>query len=111
MIPLKEGLLNKKNIKNIEFGKNKFGITEKDLIGGLKGFPLGVVVRMLEEQELQGNKPDVTVFQGYNGSSIGANGFRWQETEEGWDFWDIVIFSRDFKEFYKRYPEYKKYDR
>ena len=42
---------------------NQFGITEKDLIGELEGFPLGVVVRMLEEAEKQENKPDVKVFQ------------------------------------------------
>ena len=42
---------------------NRFGITEKDMIGHLKGFPVGVVVRMMEEQEKQGNKPNISTFQ------------------------------------------------
>ena len=107
------GLLNKKNIKNIEFGKNKFGITKKDLIGELERFPLGVVVRMLEEQELQGNKPDVKVFQYKYYTNKYGGGFDWDITEAGGDFWSDVIgcYIIDTDEFYSKYPEYKKYDR
>ncbi len=41
---------------------NKFKLSNKDLIGDLTQVPLGIVVRMLEEQEKQGNKPDVKIF-------------------------------------------------
>ena len=41
------------NKKNLEKSKdNKYGITEDDMIGELNGFPVGVVVRMMEECEL-----------------------------------------------------------
>ena len=36
--------------------RNPFGLTEDDLIGDLEGFPMGVVVRVMEEQKKQGNK-------------------------------------------------------
>ena len=104
------GLLNKKNIKNIEFDKNKFGITEKDLIGELKGFTLGIVVRMLEEQEKQGNIPDVKVFQEDIDANTGWGGFNWSNTKDEYDFWYNVI-NKKFYIFYKKYPEYKKYDK
>ena len=65
---------------------------------------------MLEEQELQGNKPDIKVFQktAYRGKEKG--GFDWYETPEGTDFWDHIVRVRNFNEFYSKYPEYKKYD-
>ena len=49
--------------KELERPENPFGITEKDLTGDIKYFPMGIAVRMLEEQQMQGNTPDVTVFQ------------------------------------------------
>ena len=89
---------------------NRFGITKDDMIGGLKGFPIGVVVRMLEETEKQGNEPKVRIFQKSPGTNQYCGGFEWDNTEEEWPFWLEVINKRNFKEFYKRYPEYKKYD-
>ena len=111
MKPLKEALIskNKRDWATIP-SKNKYGITKKDMIGGLKGFPVGIVVRMLEEQEKQENKPDVKVFQKNLGTGQYCGGFEWDYTEDEWLFWSEVISKRNFKEFYKRYPEYKKYD-
>ena len=82
------------------------------MIGALKGFPVGVVVRMLEEQEKQGNKPDVKVFQRKRSANKHYDGFDWEDTEAGAGkfFWISVIFDKHFEDFYKRYPEYKKYD-
>ncbi len=89
---------------------NKFGITSKDMIGSIKGFPVGVVVKMMEEQEKQRNNPDITVFQERKERDIDRGGFHWKTTEDGQIFWEIVIMDRKFDEFYKKYPEYKKYD-
>ena len=89
---------------------NRFGITKKDMIGNLEKFQVGVVVRMLEEQELQGNNPDVKVFQKNQGAGRPIGGFDWNETECGRDFWFDVIRWRIFKKFYEKYPKYKKYD-
>lgn len=112
MKSLVEALISKKNIKNIVTSiKNKFGITEKDLIGELKGFPIGVVVRMLEEQEKQGNKPDVKVFQKSKFANKPKGGFDFDETEAGMFFWEGVLNKKDFYTFYESYPEYEKYDK
>lgn len=110
MKDLREALVTKKSIKNIVIINNRFGITKKDLIGDISVFPLGVVVKMLEEQEKQGNKPDVKVFQ--DSKSVGKkyNAFDWDETEAGAKFWHAVIIYCEFDKFYKRYPEYKRYD-
>lgn len=103
MKTLKEAFINKNTIKNISF--NKFDVTKKDLIGDIKDFPLGIVVRMLKETEKQGNEPDIKEFQ-----RTKLAGFDWCETEDGFDFWDQITDGY-FDEFYKKYPEYKKYDK
>ena len=100
MKTLSEALFSRKNIKS-----NPFGLTKDDLIGDLKGFPMGVVVRMLEEQELQGNDVDVKVFQ--EDCMIIYRGFDWDKTEAGYNFWEDVIDYKDFNLFFKKYPEYK----
>lgn len=75
-------LFSRKNLKS-----NPFGLTEDDLKGDLEGFPMGVVVRMLEEQEIQGNKPDVKVFQRIKMADKNECGFSWMNTEIGHIFW------------------------
>ena len=110
MKPILEYLFSKKSDLDKLSKTNRFGITKKDMFGGLKGFPVGVVVRMLEEQEKQGNKPNVKVFQKNLETGQYGGGFEWDYTEEKWSFWSKVITYRNFREFYKRYPEYKKYD-
>lgn len=97
--------------KNQKLGKrNHFRLTKKDLIGDLNDFPLGIVVYMLEEQEIQGNKPDVTVFQRLRASDQSQGGFTWSDTEDGHDFWSKVIDEKNFDLFFEEYPEYKRYN-
>ena len=104
MKTLKEALFNK---KNLDKNNNQYNISKKDMIGELKGFPVGLVVRMMEEQELQGNKPNIKVFQKY---VMDANdGFEWKGTEDGQGFWYKVI-NGDFTLFFEKYPEYEKYN-
>ena len=43
-------------------------------------------------------------------SDKSQGGFNWSNTKGGLDFWDDVINIEEFEEFYKRYPEYKKYN-
>ena len=89
---------------------NIFGITEKDMIRALEGFPVGVVMRMMEEQKNQGNKPDVKVFQRAANADSSDGGFHWDDTEDGYEFWEAVINFINFNKFYKKHPEYKKYN-
>lgn len=101
MKTLKEALFSKKNLRV----QNPFGLTEKDLIGEIEGFPMGVIVRVLEEQELQGKEPDITDLQLKRSS-----GFTWHYTQNGWNFWNSVMAKKDFNLFFKKYPEYEKYN-
>lgn len=77
-------------------------ITEADLIGDLKGFPIEVVQKMVEERVKQGEKGDVTVFQ-----KKANGGFFWDRTFNGFDFWSRVIGCEDFDLFFKEYPKEK----
>ena len=95
------------NKKNIDKYRNLYNITEDDMIGEIRRFPIGLVIRMMEEQEAQGNKPNVKVFQDQADSGQEAGGFDWIETEDGQDFWDEVIMGENFELFFEEYPEYK----
>lgn len=85
MKTLREALI-KKHTPHLSTQSNPFRLTKKDMIKDLEGSPIGVVVRMLEEQEKQRNKPDVTVFQKNNGSNKCVGGFYWPWTEAGKKF-------------------------
>ena len=105
-------LFNRKNLDKNNKTSNPYGITEDDMIGQLKDFPVGVVVKMMEEQEKQGNEPDVTVFQKDFTSDVDENGggFDWDKSIEGFNFWDDAIGACDFDLFFEKYPEYEKYN-
>lgn len=72
--------------------------------GQLTGFPEEVVEQMLNEQEKQGNKRDVRVFEDYIISDKSDYGFNWTDTELGYDFWDGVLSQKDFNLFFAKYP-------
>jgi hypothetical protein len=84
---------------------NEIKITEKDLMGEIKDFPIEVVRKMVEEQVRQGNKADVGVFQECAHKVKKSGGFEWKETEYGFDFWNMVIIGKEFDEFFEKYPK------
>ena len=102
MKTLKESLFSKKNMDKIH---NPYGISEKDMKGQLKRFPVGVVVRMMEEMELQYGDANIEEFQEER-----DEGFVWNETDKGYGFWNLVIRRRNFDLFFKEYPEYERYN-
>jgi hypothetical protein len=83
-------------------------VTKKDLIGDLENFPIEVVEKMLQNQYKQVNKIDITVFQKYKRSDIQSGGFRWEDTIEGHNFWNDVIYYKKFDVFFERYPKLPK---
>lgn len=100
-------LFNKKNLSKTH---NKYGISKKDMINDINDFPVGVVVRMMEECEMQGGKPNVHAFQ--NNVCEGdpyVGGFDWGATEDGSEFWATVSLY-NFDLFFEKYPEYEKYN-
>lgn len=80
-------------------------ITEKDLIGEIKDFPIEVVQKMIERQVEQGNEADVSVFQEKRAVGFGFGGFYWSETIEEEDFWSSVIDEKNFDVFFAKYPK------
>ena len=88
-----------------ERAKNPFGIVKADLTEHLKDFPMGVVVRMMEEAKRQGNTDDIKVMCRYP-----SGVFVYSDTEAGHIFWSKIINNHIFDEFFERYPDYKKYN-
>jgi hypothetical protein len=76
--------------------------------GQLEGFPDEVVEAMLDEQERQGNKRDVSVFEKKRIANLSIGGFSWIDTKEGERFWNKVIRYKFFKRFFARYPNKSK---
>ena len=83
-------------------------VIQKDLIGDLKDFPIEVVEKMLEYQNKQVGKKDISVFQKDRCEDTGGKGFSWSATTEGHYFWKNVIRDRNFDLFFERYPKVSK---
>ena len=83
-------------------------VIQKDLIGDLKDFPIEVVEKMLECQNKQVGKKDISVFQKDRCEDTGGKGFSWSATTEGHNFWKNVIRDRNFDLFFERYPKVSK---
>lgn len=84
-----------------------YNITESDLIGEIKGFPIEVVEKMIDEQVKQGCAPDVEIFQNDKIACAVDGGFNWDKTDEGDAFWESVIAYRMFDLFFEKYPNAK----
>jgi len=73
--------------------------------GQIEGFPQPIVELMLYYQGEQGNKVDVSVFEGNRECPKTNGGFDWEKTNEGAEFWGRVIHEKDFIPFYDLYPK------
>lgn len=82
-----------------------YKITQANLVGEIKGFPIEVVEKMIERQVEQGFEANVKVFQRKKTTGAGLKGFSWNESREGQDFWHDVIMKRKFDIFFAKYPE------
>lgn len=70
-----------------------------------KDLPPEIQQRMLDEQERQGNPRNVEVFERDIVAATAEGGFLWKESVDGYDFWDKILFSRNFADFYEKYPK------
>jgi len=71
----------------------------------IANFPEEVKQKMLERQVEQGNKADITVFEKNEIALKKEDGFDWENTPEGEEFWDNVIIYEYFDLFFKKYPK------
>ena len=85
--------------------KTIYKVEQSDLVGDIKGFPIEVVEKMVEEQVKQGNCPNVKVFQDDLGACAGDDGFTWSKTNDGEEFWIEIIDGGNFDLFFKKYPK------
>lgn len=72
--------------------------------GKLKGFPKEVVEKMLERQEEQGNARDISVFEKSPMIDRISGGFNWEKSIEHSAFWREVLYKKNFKIFFDKYP-------
>ena len=72
--------------------------------GDIEGFPEEVVNWMLDQQEKQGNKRDVTAFELDRWSDKLHGGFDWVDSDEGAEFCYTVVVRQKFDVFFKRHP-------
>lgn len=85
--------------------KEKYNLENYTPKGDLKGFPKEIIARMLDYQEEQGNLRDVSVFERDRKEGHYVGGFEWNETKEGWSFWNDVIDNDNFNLFFEKYPK------
>lgn len=86
--------------------KNK--VTEEDLKGAISDFPIEVVKLMMKRQYEQYKETNIKAFQ--NPKSIeNESTLNWDNTKEGYIFWDKVIHNKDFDIFFEKYPKENKY--
>lgn len=89
----------------MEFKKKfKYGLKESDAKGDLKGFPLEIIEKMIDNQVLQGNPPNVSVFIKHRDGGKSYGGFNWDAYIDGIKFLSNVILNRHYNYFYKKYP-------
>ena len=86
--------------KFIGLHTEEFNLENYEPKGQLKGYPKEIISRMLDCQEEQGNKRDVSVFE-----KDRIVGFVWIQTKEGLTFWDEVIRYKNFDLFFEKYPK------
>ena len=70
-----------------------------------KDLPAEIQEHMLYEQERQGNPRCAEVFEEHIAAPASEGGFVWSKSVEGFDFWDKIVFSGNFTEFYAKYPK------
>jgi hypothetical protein len=67
--------------------------------------PQEIQERMLEEQELQGNKKDATVFIKNVKECAFDGGFDWGKSVEDFLFWVEILDEKNIEHFYTLYPK------
>lgn len=83
----------------------EFDLKNYEPKGELEGFPKEIIKRILECQEEQGNKRNITVFEENKFSLLEEGGFDWDKTKENIEFWGEVIIKENFNLFFKKYPK------
>ena len=65
-----------------------------------KDLPVEIQEKMLDEQERQGNPRNAKEFE-----EDVTEGFSWDRSVEGFDFWEEIIRNGNFAVYYEKYPK------
>lgn len=88
--------------RGVSVWPNPYGLTEKDAIGRIKGYPLEIITLALYETYLTRDDFGLKDLQ-----ILGLDhAFSWNDSEDGMDFWGS-IFNKNFGIFYKTYTPKK----
>ena len=88
--------------KGVLVWPNPYGLTKKDAIGKIKGYPLEIITSALYETYLARINFDLNDLQ-----SVGLDcAFTWSESKDDMSFWKS-IFDKNFDIFYKKYTPAK----
>jgi hypothetical protein len=98
-------IISAKEFITLHTEKEEFDLENYEPKGELTGFPKEVIARILECQEEQGNKRDVSVFEKSKFSPLDVGGFAWNITKEKYVFWYEVISYKNFDLFFEKYPK------
>jgi len=92
--------------EQIEKNRIRYGeVYDKPDGGGILGFPMPVIEAMLREQVRQGNNSRIDIFKVSKSTGKNGGGFKWEETQQGRNFWGRVINLNNFDVFFEKYPE------
>lgn len=69
----------------------------------LEAMPKEIVLRMLYNQILQGNRPEINIFIKQVDSCASAGGFDWQESTEGFKIWNDILLNLDYGSYFDIY--------
>ncbi len=80
--------------------------------GQIDWLPDFIGEELMNQQELQGNKRDISVFEKNIGASFSTEGFTWEKTKQGDLFWRKVLKGKDINLFLAWFkPELEVFDR
>lgn len=82
-----------------------FNVKNEDIIKDISSLPIEVIKEMITEQIRQGNEPNISIFQESRASCKSQGGFSWEESKEGFEFWDEVLENENFNFFFTRYKK------
>ena len=79
--------------------------------GQINWLPDFIGEELMNQQELQGNKRDISVFENDVTASTNDGGFEWKYTSQGNSFWDRVLLEKDINLFLAWFkPELEVFD-
>ena len=83
----------------------EYKVTKNDLFGDIEDFPIEVVKKMVQRC---GEENEVNIITKLQISRL--DGFIWKNSIEGYDFWNEVIYNKNFDLFFEKYPKSKHSD-